>query len=510
MQLSKSALAQISNEKIEKPLKELFDLPEKIVQFGTGVLLRGLCDYFVDKANRAGVFNGRIVVIKSTGAGDADAFQQQENLYTICIRGIDNEKIVEENVISSAISRVISARSQWKEVLELANDPSIQIIISNTTEVGLQLVEESITLEPPSSYPAKLLAFLHQRFIHFKGSSDSGMVVVPTELIPGNGDQLKKIVFELAAFNVLEAPFIEWLQGSVHFCNSLVDRIVTKDPGEETLNKLQSQLGYSDELLTMCEDYRLWAIEGNNHVTSVLGFTAADEGVFVKPDIEVYRSLKLHLLNGTHTFSASLAFLCGFDVVKEAMKDPVFFSFVKKIMLSEIGSAIPSKVSQEEIQKFGNKVLERFQNPFLQHQWINITLQNTAKMRMRNLPVLKRYQELFSSAPIYMAAGFAAYILFMKPVKKEGTTYYGQRNNEYYKINDDHAGFFYELWQAGKSIPEIVQAVLQNKAFWGEDLGTYNAFRTTVEDLLQKMISNGVHKTLGAIVNKRQLMSEPD
>ena len=55
------------------PNPAVFDYPEKILQFGTGVLLRGLCDYFVDKANRAGQFKGRVVLVKSTAKGGADA-----------------------------------------------------------------------------------------------------------------------------------------------------------------------------------------------------------------------------------------------------------------------------------------------------------------------------------------------------------------------------------------------------------------------------------------------------
>ena len=95
--------------KVIVPDESIFELPEKVLQFGTGVLLRGLPDYFIDKANRQGIFNGRIVVVKSTDSGDASAFEKQDNLYTLCIRGIENGKKVEENIICSAISRVLSA-----------------------------------------------------------------------------------------------------------------------------------------------------------------------------------------------------------------------------------------------------------------------------------------------------------------------------------------------------------------------------------------------------------------
>jgi tagaturonate reductase len=52
--LSKQNLAAGFTSKIpvQLPKQEVFSYPEKVLQFGTGVLLRGLCDYYIDKANR--------------------------------------------------------------------------------------------------------------------------------------------------------------------------------------------------------------------------------------------------------------------------------------------------------------------------------------------------------------------------------------------------------------------------------------------------------------------------
>src|SRR6187549_2051890 len=99
MWLSKYNLKNINAGKATAPDQALFDLPEKVLQFGTGVLLRGLPDYFIDKANKQGIFNGRIVVVKSTDGGDAAAFDKQDGLYTLCVRGLDAGKKTEENII---------------------------------------------------------------------------------------------------------------------------------------------------------------------------------------------------------------------------------------------------------------------------------------------------------------------------------------------------------------------------------------------------------------------------
>src|SRR6185503_16696029 len=107
MQLSKSNIEKITKQKnLDIPGKKLFDLPEKVLQFGTGVLLRALPDYFIDKANKKGLFNGRVVVVKSTDS-DSSAFDKQDGLYTVCVRGVENGTTVEENIINASISRVL-------------------------------------------------------------------------------------------------------------------------------------------------------------------------------------------------------------------------------------------------------------------------------------------------------------------------------------------------------------------------------------------------------------------
>ncbi|MFT3946389.1 MAG: tagaturonate reductase [Agriterribacter sp.] len=488
MQLNKSALSQISNPAIQKPCNDIFDLPEKVLQFGTGVLLRGLPDYFIDKANKQNVFNGRVVVVKSTDAGGADAFDEQDGLYTICIQGLENGKQTEETIINSAISRVLSAKSQWKEILDCAHNAEMNIIISNTTEVGITLVEEDIHQTPPSSFPAKLLAFLHKRYEVCGGEAEGGCVIIPTELIVGNGDNLKSIILQLAAYNKLEKGFVEWLQSANTFCNSLVDRIVPGKPASDVKEKLEKTMGYTDDLLIVCEPYCLWAIEGDDRIRKILSFDEADDGVVIAPDIEKYRELKLRLLNGTHTLSCGLAYLSGFIFVRESMADKTFSAFVRELMLKDIAPAIPANVADDEAESFGNQVLDRFANPFLNHQWISITMQYTSKMKMRVIPVLLRYFAIYNTVPQYIARGFAEYILFMKAVKNNSNVYEGELNGNAYPINDDKAAYLYELWQKHGDA-NIVKAVLSDKTLWDADLSALPGFVEAVQENFERLVN---------------------
>ncbi len=489
MILSKSNLKAV-HAGVVVPDEGIFNLPEKVLQFGTGVLLRGLPDYFIDKANREGIFNGRIVVVKSTATGSSSEFDDQDSLYTLCVKGIENGQKVEENIICSAISRVLSATESWDEILKIAQNPEMKIVISNTTEVGIQLVKEEITLRPPASFPGKLLAFLLERFKAFGGSEESGMVIIPTELIVGNGDKLKAIILELAAFNQLNSAFITWLENSNSFCNSLVDRIVPGKPDAETISSFQEKAGYEDKLLTVSEVYRLWAIEGGEKVKAVLSFAEADQGVIIAPDIEIYRELKLRMLNGTHTLTCGLAFLAGFNTVKEAMDDKALSNFVSDLMREEIAPAIPYKISKPVAEDFANQVLDRFRNPHIKHQWIAITVQYSAKLKMRVVPVLLNHYKKSDEVPVRIALGFAAYLRFMQVENEEGGKYYGNLNGATYPVNDDLAHYFYAL---KNSIPADiwVYTILNNTELWGTDLTLLPGFLVAVQQGYDVIIAHG-------------------
>jgi tagaturonate reductase len=467
------------------------NLPEKILQFGTGILLRGLPDFFINKANQQGIFQGRIVVIKST-SDNTEEFDRQSQLFTTFVRGIENNKIIESQTINSAISRTLSAVSHWEEILKISQSSDLQIVISNTTEVGLQYVEESIFQHPPQSFPAKLLAILHARW----QAQGEGLIVIPTELIPDNGKLLKAIVDKLLVFNNLEIEFKNWLDTKIQFCSSLVDRIVTQATPE-----LKDSLPYVDDLAIQTEPYCLWAIEGDEKVKKILSFAPAHEGVIIAEDITLYRELKLRLLNGTHTFCSGLAYLAGFNLVKEAMQDAVFQQFINKLMFGDIAKGIPCEIEESLKKSFGTQVLERFANPYTEHLWLNITFQYTSKMRMRNIPILLKYYKKHGTAPESIAFSFAAYLCFMRPEIEINGVFYGKNQAVDYPIKDDSAAYYFDIWQKYKTA-EVPSKVLSNQALWGYDLTQLPDFTAKVSAYLLDFVLVGAKEMLAKFTQK--------
>ena len=505
MILSHFNLKNIDTNFVEVPDESIFHLPEKVLQFGTGILLRGLPDYFIDKANKKGIFNGRIVVVKSTNTGDSADFDKQDGLYTHCIRGIENGEEKEQNIINASISRVLSAATQWEQILDCAHDMNMKVVISNTTEVGIQLVHEDIRKHPPVSFPGKLLSFLHERYHAFAGSKESGMCIVPTELITDNGSKLEAIVLELAHLNGLTPAFIEWLEEHNHFCNSLVDRIVPGKPDASFQEKLVNELGYEDQLTIISEPYSLWAIEGDEKIKNILFFAQADDGVIVEPDIEVYRELKLRLLNGTHTLACGLCFLSGIDTVREAMENETLAKYISRVMEEEISPAIPCVTDPLIAKEFGNKVLDRFRNPQIKHHWLTITTQYSSKMKMRIVPLLMKHYALHDEVPELMALGFAAYLYFIKVTCTTDGKYFGELDGKVYPVNDTQAAVFMARWKAVN--PETVVAeTLRDTIFWGEDLSALKGFLEAVLKNLKMIMQRGVAETMQTLKPKKVLV----
>jgi tagaturonate reductase len=414
----------------------VFPSEEKVIQFGTGVLLRGLPDYFIHNANQLGIFNGSIVVIKSTSNGGVEEFSNQDALFTHCVRGIYNGSNVDRSLVNTSISRVLIAASDWNEIQALARSSSIEIIISNTTEAGMVLDEQdTIHNGAPNSFPGKLLCLLFERWKHFNGDLNKGWVILPTELVPDNGIFLKNLLNQLAQILDLPNEFLVWMNEANDFCNTLVDRIVPGKLGDEELSQLENQLGYKDNLLITSEPFALWAIETSNPSTiEKLSFSKTDESIVIAPSILKFRELKLRLLNGTHTFTCAVAILAGFETVIEAMLNPDFKKFITQLMHEElIPCVVSDTISKEDALKFSDKVLERFANPYLDHKWNSIAMNFEEKMKMRNGYLMEKFASNNDKASTFMSIGFAAFVVFMENKHQKTITVTDYCSNEMFK-----------------------------------------------------------------------------
>ena len=358
-------------------------LPERVLQFGSGMLLRALCAAAIDSANRgAGGTRappGRIVVAQSTaeGAPRARALNAQDGLFTLIERGLSGGAPVERVGLIGAISRALAADGQWNVVRDVAARPEIQVIVSNASEAGFRI---------DAPFPGRLTDALHARFTRAADAPPPPVFVIPTELVPENGPRLAAMVQELAGRYDRPRAFRDWLKARVRFCSSLVDRITTAPPPDQHA-ALEATLGYRDALLTVTEPYALWAIEADPAELRTV-FPIESANVVFSPDIAFYRERKLRLLNAVHTATAPLAALAGVRTVREATAHPLLGPFLKRLLFEEIIPA--TDIPAGDARAFANEVLERFANPWLEHEWRIIATNQEEKFRIRVLPVIVR------------------------------------------------------------------------------------------------------------------------
>lgn len=481
--------------------KTSFEFPERVIQIGEGNFLRGFVDWMIHQLNKNGLFRGRIVVAapRPTGAQNIERLNTQDGLFTVWLRGILKGNQVDHREIISSVSRGVNPYQNWEEFLQCAENPKIEIVVSNTTESGLQYTQEELQEGVPlSSFPAKLTAYLYHRYCHFHGEGAAGMTIVPCELVDNNGDKLRELVLRHAADWKLPNTFLNWLHQSNHFCNTLVDRIVTGFPQGEEGEQLLSQLSYRDELLTIGEPFHLWAIEADERLEKVWPFEKIGLHVPYVSDVSLYRTQKVRILNGAHTAMSALGLLSGLHTVGETVNHPILGVFVRNLIEEEIVPALLAGVggaNQKEIGEFASSVLDRFGNPFVRHELQSLTLNGLSKIRVRLLPTLHDFYVHTSRVPVLLAAALASQLLFYRTAVSEG---------DRFTIRDDAkmmeivAG----IWGAEENLglAQTVSGLLRNHELWGEDLDAIHGLREEIVMFIQQVRSQGVLAALGHLV----------
>ena len=376
-------------------------MKETVIQFGEGNFLRGFFDYFLHKMNEKGLYGGKAVVVQPIPMGRVAELNEQDCKYNLYLRGIKDGEIVKEHTFVESISRCVDPYKDFDGYMALADNPDFRFIVSNTTEAGIEFVDTCKFDDTPAlSFPGKLTQLLYRRY----KNGLNGFIILSCELIDNNGSELKKCVLKYAQLWGLEADFVAWLENGNHFVNTLVDRIVTGYPNDET-----KEMHPDDKFLDTAEIFHLWVIEGN--FEDEFPLKKAGFNVVWTDDAKPYKKIKVRILNGAHTSLVAGALLSGIETVGEAMNDDVTYTFLNKCMKEEI---LPTIGENDDSIAFANAVFDRFKNPFIAHKWRSIALNSVSKFAVRDLPTLLEYKEKNGKAPKCLTLALANLIYFYK------------------------------------------------------------------------------------------------
>ena len=464
--------------------------PEKVMQFGEGNFLRAFVDNFIDIANEKAGYNGKAVLVQPIAQGLTDLINRQEGLYTLYLRGSENGEKIDRKRVISAVSRCVNPYGDWESVLALARSADLEIIVSNTTEAGIvHDTESTFDQEPPVSFPAKLTRVLYERY----KAGQKGIVMLSCELIDNNGKELLKCVNRYIDDWKLDGDFRRWVNEENIFCSTLVDRIVPgriRDPKEAAA--LAEANGYEDPLTDVGEVFGIWVIEGPEGLEDRLPFKKAGVPVIVVPDVTPYKKRKVRILNGAHTGFVLGAYLAGYDIVRDCMHDDVIRGYMNRMLYEEVIPTLP--LDKKDLEEFARAVQDRFNNPFVNHELMSISLNSTSKWRARNMPTFLDYVQEKGALPPCLTTSFAAYVAFysndIQELTDSGLICRRPKGNEY-TVNDDRWVLEFYLAHRNDSPEDLVHAVMTNTEMWGRDLTEVPGFEEAAVRILKQIRADG-------------------
>jgi tagaturonate reductase len=447
----------------------LREAPERVLQFGEGNFLRAFAEDFIDRMNETAGFDAKVVLVQPRGGHPdaADLYTEQEGLYTLLLRGRENGAAEERKRVISCVSRCLDPKRDWQKLLDCAKNPALRFIVSNTTEAGIAFDPACQKDDaPPSSFPGKLTAFLHERW----RLGGKGFIILSCELIDHNGDELKRCVGEYVRLWKLEDEFAAWVERENLFCSTLVDRIVTGSP-----KGAAPELDYEDALVDTGELFAAWVIEGPRSIAEELPFEKAELPIRVVGDVTPYKQRKVRILNGAHTSMVLAAYLAGKSIVRECMEDPVIRGFLDRALTDEI---IPTlDLPRDELTAFAASVLDRFNNPYIDHRLLDIALNSTPKWKARVLPSVSEYVRRTGELPKCLTFSFAAYVAFYR----DGS----------HARDDEWVLEFYRA-HARDDAKTLMHAVVHNEQMWGGALTSLPGFEDAAAAALERIDAAGM------------------
>ena len=449
--------------------KEKCQLTEKFLQFGEGNFLRGFVDWMIDRLNKEADFDGGVVVVQPLAQGLIPMINEQDGLYTLYLRGLQDGQKVEETRVVDCITRGINPFENSDEFFECASNPELRYIISNTTEAG---IEYKPNQNPDDfaglTFPGRLTLFMKRRF----DNKLPGFLLLPCELIDKNGDELKACVLKYAKDFGYGDDFIKWVEEENYFTNTLVDRIVTGYP-RDTASEMEKEYGYLDNIIDTAEIFHLWVIQGDKKYAEELPFDKIGLNVLWTDDVTPYKKRKVRILNGAHTMMVLAAHLAGLETVKEAMDDELVFNFMKTGVFDEI---IPTlDLPKDELIQFANDVIERFQNPFIKHYLLSIALNSVSKYQVRVLPSVLEYIKENNKEPKCLVFSLAALIAFYRT---------------------DAANDNPDVMEFMKTAS--VDDILSKEEYWGTDL---SMLKDSINGYLKSIEEKGIRAAMEEVVN---------
>ncbi|OZC86153.1 mannitol dehydrogenase [Rhodococcus sp. 06-418-1B] len=429
-----------------------------IVHLGLGAFHRAHQAAFTHEAALlTGDSSWGITGVTQRSATVAEQLRPQDGLFTLVEKGpgIDRASVV------GSITEVISAVDDADAVVDAIADPRVRIVSLTVTEKGYRLdpatgrlrvddpeIVADLTGRSPGTVVGQLVAGLALRV-----KLDAPVTVLSCDNLPHNGVLLAGIVRDYVAQRDDATALQSWIDSAASFPNSMVDRIVPATTDEDR-RRLEDETGLRDDAVVVCEPFRQWVIEDH--------FAAERPawdlvGVQFVTDVEPWETMKLRVLNASHSLLAYLGVRSGHSTIADAVADPVLKSLAHRMIVSDVAPTLHPDMNSDA---YANEVLTRFANPTLPHTTRQVAMDGSQKLGPRLLGTVRDAQGRGSSTT-WLAVAVASWVAYVIDEVRAGRA-----------LDDPMA----DVLSRAATQDDAVAALLSVEQIFGADLGPDSPF----------------------------------
>ena len=480
-----SILSEAKLKNFPRPIRKKPIISPKIMHFGPGAFFRSFVAFLIDKVNQKDVEKWGIIAVSLHSEDTFNKLAGQDLVFTALSMSSINKRAQK----ISSISDFIVAKKDGQFVLDALLDNQIEIVSLTITEKGYfynsekkeldfgnqSIIDDLRNPKNPKTAVGFLVAGLRDRYL----SGKTPFTVLSCDNLPNNGAVAKKIVIDFA--KKIDHAFAEWISKEVSFPSSMVDRITPATKDRDIIN-LAEQFGVYDPALVVHEEFFQWVIEDK--------FSAARPqfelaGIQMVSNVEFHEKMKLRCLNGTHSALAYLGYLAGYNTIAECVSDGSMVNYIQYLWEKEIIPTLETPEG-ENLNDYCSCLLERYQNPSIEHRTWQIAMDGSQKLPQRILETVSdrlKHQKNFQGLALAIA-GWIKYVTGR------------DLNRDTIDVRDPMANDFALIAKKSKTSEDYVDFILGQSKVFPENLRDSSAFRTEIQ-ISYKLLEQ--HGSLGAI-----------
>jgi fructuronate reductase len=483
--LSRSTLLRLPAS-VNRSIVDWSRLETGIVHLGVGAFHRAHQAVYTDDVIHSGDFRWGTVGASLRASDTRDALKPQDWLYTVAEADQSGERL---RVVDS-LQGLHVAQEDPAALLDAMCQPSVKIISLTVTEKGYchdpatgGLNEDHPDIQHDvanPSAPRSAPGFVAQAIKLRQARNQAPFTVLCCDNLPSNGHTVRNVVSRLGALQ--DRDLGKFIQDVVAFPSTMVDRIVPATTDQDR-DRIGRSLGLRDNWPVMTEAFTQWVVE--DHFPAGRPDWAA---TFVS-DVSPFETMKLRLLNGSHSCIAYLGYLCGHETVAAAMQDADLASFVRRFMDDEVTPTLIVPAGAD-VEGYKAALIKRFHNPALRHRTWQIAMDGSQKLPQRLLGTLRDRLKTGASMDC-LVLGIAAWMRYVTGLdeKRNPIDVRDPMRDELRKRAD----------AAGLEASQLAPALLSVEKIFDKDLAQHERFGKAVTAALDKLINYGARHTLAAM-----------